>query len=698
MPYGWSEDDLCEFIRSLEKRSIICLVGAGISVSAGIPDFRSKGTGLYSQLASYRLPMPTSMFDIAYYCQRPRPFHSLSTSIFPSACYKPTLAHHFLALLDKKGLLRFVYTQNIDELELFAGVPSDLLLQCHGSYCKGLFCVGKRTGVCRYATEQQDIFRAAALDKATCHCPECGRVLKPHIVFFGEALPSEFQDAPYKIKDEQTQLVLIMGTSLMVAPFKFLAELVPPEAARVFVNREPSGYVANTLAYACHNGLVEQPDGRIIRSSDTSGDLRPILTPQHLLSDPEKINQVLGLFRDRDLFVFGDSDDAILRFSKKLGWDVELQEQKKECDRKMDAEYEREQAIQKTCKDRDGVKMALTPVFYTHNLAVPIAAAFPYTMEDLNDPEAGYGMLGFATESQLRLLREQGYLSEKQVLVSLTSIPSKVVTELQEAFARVSKNAFNFDKQRVVIQHANRGEENVYIPLNCHWASYCHSFVGAITTSESDAVEDPWDVATRLPGTVYSKTEDLEEDVGMGVPDEDVIYYRTTEALRRLTDSTDVDEESLLPTLSFPPGSKFFMQTEGIGLGLVQSSPLSRLLSGAPDAGEVSIIGMKHSNPITFELQTIVKVYEDARETCLERLQTRCTPEAIGSLAKPHTIHEVLFSLDEVDLTKLDCTVRYQHASKETSPMARDLVAQALNTILRRALGGDLKLIIVVSE
>lgn len=55
-----------------------CTTGAGISVSAGIPDFRSPGTGLYSQLQRYNLPWPEAVFDIHYFRHTPQPFYMLA--------------------------------------------------------------------------------------------------------------------------------------------------------------------------------------------------------------------------------------------------------------------------------------------------------------------------------------------------------------------------------------------------------------------------------------------------------------------------------------------------------------------------------------------------------------------------------------------------------------------------------------------
>lgn len=56
-------------------KKVVFLTGAGISVKAGIPDFRTPGTGLYSQLQKFKLPRPEAVFSIEFFRQNPVPFY-----------------------------------------------------------------------------------------------------------------------------------------------------------------------------------------------------------------------------------------------------------------------------------------------------------------------------------------------------------------------------------------------------------------------------------------------------------------------------------------------------------------------------------------------------------------------------------------------------------------------------------------------
>ena len=99
------------------SKNILVLTGAGVSVSCGIPDFRSRD-GVYARLAEDfpDLPDPQAMFDIHYFRKNPRPFFKFAREIYPGQ-FEPSPCHRFIKCLEKHGSLLRNYTQNIDTLE-----------------------------------------------------------------------------------------------------------------------------------------------------------------------------------------------------------------------------------------------------------------------------------------------------------------------------------------------------------------------------------------------------------------------------------------------------------------------------------------------------------------------------------------------------------------------------------------------------
>ena len=112
-------------------KKIAILTGAGISVSAGIPDFRSPKTGLYDNLSQYNLPAPKSMFEWTYFMKTPQPFYHLAKEFLDISKFNPTTTHFFIKLLEDKKLLDMYMTQNIDNLEAKAGIKN--AIYAHGA-------------------------------------------------------------------------------------------------------------------------------------------------------------------------------------------------------------------------------------------------------------------------------------------------------------------------------------------------------------------------------------------------------------------------------------------------------------------------------------------------------------------------------------------------------------------------------------
>jgi len=203
-----------------EAKTIAALTGAGISTSAGIPDFRGP-KGLYVT----RRYDPDKVFDIDYFLEDPEPFFQFARDfLLLEEKIKPTFAHKFLNDLEKSGKCKGVVTQNIDSLHQMAG--SQNVYEMHGSFwvSRCLKC-GKEFS---YAQMKQKL---AGEDIPRC---VCNGVIKPDVVFFGE-------NVKYLAESEHlaasADLFFVIGTSCVVYP----AAMIPQYARGkiVVVNQTP---------------------------------------------------------------------------------------------------------------------------------------------------------------------------------------------------------------------------------------------------------------------------------------------------------------------------------------------------------------------------------------------------------------------------------------------------------------------------
>lgn len=284
---------VAEYIKSGKAKNIVLMTGAGISCAAGIPDFRSIGTGLYSNLEKYNLPNPTDVFDLKYFEQNPEPFFDLVPDLLPGG-YKPTAVHCFGKILDSKGILVRQYTQNIDGLERQAGVDVDHLVECHGTFF---------TAHCRKCNYEYDLdsIRADLMKKQVLHCKQdgCDGIVKPDIVFFHENLPPRFRECCRQDLNK-ADLLIIIGTSLKVNPFASLTSMVREEVPRILINNDK---VAQYIEE------VDEIDGQKI----------VMLPPNHraLLRYDHPSNT-------RDVYLGGDCQDTIKQLAELIGWGNEL--------------------------------------------------------------------------------------------------------------------------------------------------------------------------------------------------------------------------------------------------------------------------------------------------------------------------------------------------------------------------------------
>ena len=215
-------EDLYDSLADGSYKSIVLVLGAGISVSAGIPDFRSPG-GLFEAVREHfgeKFPevieKPEHLLSREFCLKNPAVWKNEVVPMLRSwklEDAKPTITHKMIGWLHNQGWLTRVYTQNIDGLELHPEILellsdsgySESIIQAHGSMRDGT------------------------------------------VVLYGDKLSEKFYQAcdhDFNLPENPVDLVIVMGTSLQVAPFCAIPNLVPENATRVLVDPYPTRVIS----------------------------------------------------------------------------------------------------------------------------------------------------------------------------------------------------------------------------------------------------------------------------------------------------------------------------------------------------------------------------------------------------------------------------------------------------------------------
>ncbi len=193
--------------------NVVALTGAGVSTESGIPDFRSKG-GLWERFDPY------DYAHIASFRQNPERVWKMLAELRETLTGKqPNGAHTALARMEASGLLKGVITQNIDGLHQAGG--SRRVVEFHGNG-QTLSCLE-----CR-----ESVPREAVSDQMPPRCGQCGAILKPDVVFFGEEIPSQAIWGSEELLDN-ADAVLVCGTSAEVYPASQIPQVVKMRGGKI---------------------------------------------------------------------------------------------------------------------------------------------------------------------------------------------------------------------------------------------------------------------------------------------------------------------------------------------------------------------------------------------------------------------------------------------------------------------------------
>ena len=215
-----------------ESRYPIAFTGAGISVASGIPDFRSPG-GLWSKYDPMKVATAEALLN------NPKGVWEflLDTVDLFDQC-GPNPAHVALARLETEDKLQGIITQNVDNLHQRAG--SCCVVEYHGNFQR-FFCQKCRK------SEPLDQVGQVSSDRIPPYCETCGGLIRPDVVFFGEAIPTEALQHSRDLL-RKADLILIIGTSGEVAP----ANTIPHQ-----IKRNGGSVIEINLGSTLYNNITD---------------------------------------------------------------------------------------------------------------------------------------------------------------------------------------------------------------------------------------------------------------------------------------------------------------------------------------------------------------------------------------------------------------------------------------------------------
>ena len=210
------------------SRRLFVLTGAGVSTESGIKDYRSEGVGHYAT-SSHRPTNYTYFLKGAQVRRRYWARNTAGWSIFSS--FRPNVTHRFLATLEHQGRLHWLVTQNVDNLHHKAG--SRRVTELHGT-AFSVVCLSCRQMVSRAELQERILAEnpgwaatvegfapdadAFVAEKAvqkfkTPTCQDCGGIMKPDVVFFGDSVPKRrVEEVNQRLKESDA--CMVVGSSL----------------------------------------------------------------------------------------------------------------------------------------------------------------------------------------------------------------------------------------------------------------------------------------------------------------------------------------------------------------------------------------------------------------------------------------------------------------------------------------------------
>ena len=218
-----------------EAGAVVAFTGAGVSTASGIPDFRGDG-GVWER-------HDPADFHYRRFLEDPADFWAdrlaLQETMYGDVDPAPNAAHEALCGLAADGYLDAVVTQNVDGLHADAATAAGVeveLVELHGN-ARAVACTD-----CGERSPAEPAFDRARSGERPPTCPDCGGVLKPDVVLFGERLDESVLERARELA-RAADVFLAIGSSLTVEPAASLPRLASRTGGTLaVVNLEPTPY------------------------------------------------------------------------------------------------------------------------------------------------------------------------------------------------------------------------------------------------------------------------------------------------------------------------------------------------------------------------------------------------------------------------------------------------------------------------
>ena len=211
---------------------VVVLTGAGISTDSGIPDFRGP-QGVWT-----KNPAAEKLSTLQNYLAEPEVRKAAWRARVASPTWnaQPNAGHKALAVLERRGKLHALITQNIDGLHQKAGHAPERVIEVHGTM-HGVTCWG-----CGWKGPMLPVLERVKAGEEDPPCALCGGILKSATISFGQALVPEVIERAMQVAGE-ADLFLSVGTSLQVYPVAGAVPAARSAGAKVvIVNAQPTPF------------------------------------------------------------------------------------------------------------------------------------------------------------------------------------------------------------------------------------------------------------------------------------------------------------------------------------------------------------------------------------------------------------------------------------------------------------------------